>query len=54
MGGEKEANRILRALSESEITEVQARDQLIALGVNPAHAEEMIAIEHGEGDIREI
>lgn len=54
MSAEEEANRILRALSDGKITEAQARNQLMELGVDPDHAEEMIAIQRGEGDVQQI
>jgi len=54
MSSEESTNRILRALNRGEITEAQARDQLIELRVHPDHAEEMIAIEQGEGDVQEV
>ena len=53
MSDEEKANNILRELSDGKITEAQAREQLMALGVDPEHAEEMIAIEQGEGDVQE-
>jgi hypothetical protein len=48
---EQTANDIVLGYESGALTEDQAHAQLVALGVHPLHATEMLAIARGESDI---